>query len=381
MESTDDKWISDNLSYAQTLNLFKETNQEGQRIFTRIIDYFNFISARFNKFIEDESLRSLPHISVDSHRASIMPNKSKPLVPGFMTSSPTPGTRQSVDIMPSSPTSRDSPTYQTAQLCQIQPFRVAAEKLKTEYIPYLVQLRQDYFKKMMGVTEKASGALKSLQESKDRRKSAYEIYCQAGENLKAAYDSKSPELEILKRSFLEAQKNAVDTHTHMNEVTAQTAMKMESAITEFEDIERWRSDSFKDIMKRFSDWLGMLGGEVKKGNSYFDQLLQLVPNDEDLEKNMNVSELPVPAADVDYQIVPLSLLFSKFLPADEIFKNEIKNGGRLFRVKEDCPAHGQFLNVVAGEIIVSLSMSGNNILAKDINDCEGLVPTRAVEPL
>lgn len=100
-----------------------------------------------------------------------------------------------------------------------------------------------------------------------------------------------------------------------------------------------------------------------------------------LKKSMDTSELLVPAADNDYQIIPIDLLFSKFLPKNEIFKEDQQQGKQLYQVTRDCEAHGKFLKAVKDEIVVALEIDDQNIKAKDINDCEGLIPLSAVTKL
>lgn len=351
----DGTWNGKYLTYEQSVDLFSKALEGGKSVFFGIQCYFDELLKKFNSFIVTQ-----PQVSMTSPEAR---------------------TKRSVTMVPRQQTQRmSSPTMLPDQSNPLLTLRDTANCL-VEFNKFLKETSSEYQSKMQEVINKATLAIKTLKEAKSRRELAYEMYSKTGDELKLSYDKKYANLPEMQSKFLEFQKNAVDAHTHMNEVTAQTAMKMESAISEFEDIEKWRSDKLKEIIDSLSSWLKTLSHDLSQSNSMLELLLGQIPSDEAIEKSLDTSELLVPAADEDYQIIPIDLLFSKFVPKDELFKEEQKQGKQLYKIIADCDAHGKYLKAVVDEVVVALEVDDQNITARDINECEGLIPLTAVEKL
>lgn len=349
------EWNGQYLTYEQSVELFSKTLEGGKSVFSNLQGYFDEILKKFNSFIITQAPSSSP---------------------------PQPQIKQrSATTLFKQPIARNSTsTLIPEQSNPLMTLRESANSL-IAYNQYLRDSSSEYQSKMQEVIHKANSALKTLKEAKSRRELAYEMYLKTGEELKLSYDKKYANIVEMQQKFLEFQKNAVDAHTHMNEVTAQTAMKMESAISEFEDIEKWRSDKLKEVIDKLSNWLQTLKHDLGESNTMLQVLLSQIPSDETIEKSMDTNELLDPAADSEYQIIPIDLLFSKFIPKDELFKEEQKQGRLLYEVISECEAHGKFLKAVTGEIVVALEVDDQNIKARDINDCEGLIPLAAVRKL
>ncbi|KAK8848055.1 hypothetical protein M9Y10_019110 [Tritrichomonas musculus] len=347
------KWNDEYLTYDQTVELFNKTLKGGKSVFFGIQAYFDEMLKKFNSFL----------VAQPQQQSQSPPQK---LRPATIVEKPTANNRNSTGSFIGDRASNPILTLRQTANYLIQ------------FSKFLKDTTSEYESRMQEVINKATGALQVLKEAKSRREYAYDMYAKSGEELKVSYDNKYPNLPEMQSNFLEFQKNAVDAHTHMNEVTAQTAMKMESAISEFEDIEKWRSDKFKEIIDNFSTWLRTFSHDLSQSSQMLEFLFGQIPTDESIEKSMDTSELLVPAADADYQIAQVDLLFSKFIPTSEIFKEEQQQGKELYQVTAECDAHGQFLRAVPGEIVVALEVNEENIKARDINECEGLIPLSSV---
>ena len=218
------EWNNQYLTYEQSVELFTKTLEGGKAVFYSIQGYFDELLKKFNSFIVTQP-QALPPIL----------GTSKPRSATTLFKQPTISRNSSPSIIPE-------------QNNTLMILRETANSL-VDYNQFLKNTSSEYQAKMQEVINKATLALRTLKEAKSRRELAYEMYSKTGDELKLSYDKHYDNLPEMQSKFLEFQKNAVDAHTHMNEVTAQTAMKMESAISEFEDIEKWRSDKLKEIIE------------------------------------------------------------------------------------------------------------------------------------
>ena len=317
-----DNWNHEYLNYTDTVQLMKMTVIKDRVLFCKFQEFFTEVLFKFS---------------------------SNP---------PTSGTPTSADI---------------ANLKPIPSFQIASRSTY-KYIQMITSIIKQYDEKAKELCEKATDSLNSLRIAEDCREKAYQKYTEAGEKLKRAYDAKDPNLPAIQNEFLAAQKNAVDTHVHMNDVSAQTEMRMEGAISQFEDVQKWRSNELQEIVDKFVVWISELAKQFKQNNEELDKILHKIPSDSVIDQKMTLSELVAPEADIDYQILQVNPLITSYIPKDDLFKEEVSQGKKLYVVTKECEAHGRYLGAIVSEIVVALNDEGNDYYVKNINECEGLIP-------
>ena len=352
------KWTSENLSYPESLKVMKSVKSESERIFSRINQYFDGLALKFTVFAQGQQQQQ----PINRTRANTVQPKSSSI-------------SHDLDNRPSLEKSVTFSELLTNRICA---FENAGIRLKEEFSSTITQKSIEYSSKMKEMIDKAEDALNSFEQAKKRRNEAYEKYQQAAETLKSNYNNKGM-LPSLKNAFLQAQKDAVDTHTNMNEVAAQTTMKMEGAMSEFEDIERWRSEALKEIISKFINWANKFNQELATENNALEELKNKLPNKDRIMSILNISSIPTPSTEIDYQIFPINPLFSKVIPKKDLYKDEVGKGAKLYRVKQDVKLGGQYVNLVQDEIVAGLEDRGNDIYIRNINECEGLAPKNSLE--
>jgi hypothetical protein len=224
------------------------------------------------------------------------------------------------------------------------------------------------------------GGLDGLSDARTRFETAYSRYKQLGSDLEHAAGQGAPNLPDLKAQFVTAQREAVELHTHMNEVTAQTAVKMEGTMTSYEEIEEWRSEQLKDLIDLVARWCEDFTKQLADGSDRWAAFLKRIPDERAIDELFNASDLPKPFKDDRYHIVRIDPRATQHLDASTMFVDEQKKKGVLHRVTTPCRAHGDYMAAIAGEIICATEDKGDDVMAVNINSANGLLPKSALAP-
>lgn len=261
--------------------------------------------------------------------------------------------------------------------CAFAPFKSANRHFQ-KFLTQLLTLRDDYRAKVDTICKNMKADLDVLTDARARFDAAYAAYKHAADDLKSAADRRAANLADLKTQFVTAQKTAVDLHTHMNEMTAQTAMKMEGGLTAYEEAEQWKTEQIKAFMGAVAEWAEQFSKQLEASNATFMRLKRNIPSDEALLGLMDGSLFPDPRACDEFQAVKIDPVVAQYLDGPGLFPGATQEGKALFRVTKACPAEGIRLAVTPGEIICQLEDKGDSIWAANVNDARGLVPRSAI---
>lgn len=193
--------------------------------------------------------------TVTGHLPRILPDSLKPAAP----TAPLPV------VMSAEAPDADAPDSDFSKLFDVgaRPFRLGHRECG-KLVVALSTISDEYKSKMDSLLANFGSALDDLPDARTRFNGAYERYKQCGEELRAA-----PDVPELKPAFVEAQRAAVALHTNLNDLTLQIAMKIESALTQFEEIEVWRSEKLAQFLKGFAQWCADFAQSVDETNVLF----------------------------------------------------------------------------------------------------------------
>jgi hypothetical protein len=243
---------------------------------------------------------------------------------------------------------------------------------------FLDDMQKEYYGRMEILLANMKGGLDGLSDARARFETAYSHYKQLGSDLQRAADRGAPNLPDLKAQFVAAQREAVELHTHMNEVTAQTAVKMEGTMTSYEEIEEWRSKQLKDIIDLVARSCEDFAEQLTDGSDRWAAFLERIPDERAINKLFDASDLPKPFKDDRYHIIRIDPRATQHLDASTMFVDEQKKKGVLHRVTTACRAHGDYMAAIAGEVICATKDKGDDVMAVNINGANGLLPKSAL---
>lgn len=358
-------WNSQFHMYSESLEILKKMHEDSLVLMKNINSYFSKLAQEINDFTEN---------SINPGGEG--PNRRRtPSVQRLSNKFSRSESHNSKDQQSNSP-----PTpFNTIHLAQVCALKTSHMHLN-EFTENNNKLFQEYHNKMNEIYTSAINAITSVEESKSFYEKAYKAYQDAGEQLKKAYDSGSSKLDEKKENFIEKQTKAVESHTHLNEVTAQTALLLESAMTQFEDQEQAKYEMFKQIIIGFGYWLEELAKNFDESSVQYEELLTNLPTIEQLNKLFDSHSIPNPKSDIQYQLIRVNPDLSIHLKASQFFKEEQVPGRTVYRVTEDFSGDGaEFLSVKKGHLVLSLEQRPPNVYVKDINECEGMIPLNILE--
>jgi uncharacterized protein YukE len=338
-------WIPDHRDYYETVAILRRCQTETMKHIEDITSFFTSLKAKFGTLVE-------------GRRSSADPQR-----------------KSKSDYV----TRRTEDRFDGARSAHLSAFRSAHQDLQDRIVPFLVRYRSDYNDKMTDAIERMTVALDCLLQANTRFESAYRKYKRSAADLVEAHDEGAPNLRDLKAAFEEAQRQAVDAHSQLNETTAQTAVLMETALTQYEGVEMWRAEQLRQFLVDVADCFEKVAGLLDDSNAAVVQLETFLPDLAAVEQAVDVSKLQVPEADDRFQFIPIDPRATQFLDRAKMFADEQKDGGRLFRVLRDCIGSGEYLAAAAGEIVCCLKEAQEYILAVNINQSEGLLKKEDVE--
>jgi hypothetical protein len=346
-------WIARYLQYPEVVAFLRKVEQGHDQTFADVHAYLSGVRDRIGDLIQ-ESKKGPFAVRADPTRGS------------DAVSSPT----------------FDAPVskFIGAPDCAFAPYKVAHRNF-AKVLAQLATLRDEFRGKIGTICKNMKADLDVLSDARAHFDAAYQAYQQAAVDLTAAADRRAPNLGELKAQFIAAQRTAVDLHTHMNEMIAQTAMKMEGGLTAYEEAERWKSEQIQAFLTGVAEWCELFSAEVDKSSGQFARLKQAIPSDEALMTMMDGTRFPDPRSCDEFQINRLDPAVMHFVDGAVLFPNAAKERLPLFRVAGACPGGRDRLPVSQGDIICQIEDRGDTILAMNINNVKGIVPRSALAPL
>lgn len=352
------EWASPCLQYKEVIQLLETTQGENLNQLGHLVAFFQGIESGFDQFFRRAKSIVPAQEQVDMCLRSVMEATS--------------GKREH--------DSGESP-FESAHICHLASFKQASRSFRDKVMTFLVNFMQEYRHRMECLRTNMCQAMTTLENMRAKFAKSYKQYQLVADRLKQAYDNHDPTLDLAKEGFIKAQKEAVEVHTGMNQCTAQTAMQLDSGLKEFEEVENWRSDQLKEFMIVLGEWLEDFAKQIEDGNLALIQLARLVPELGKLSEVMDCSTVIPPKSDDRFEFVRVDPRITALLDKQDLYRAEQSTGHCLYRVTADCSGHGAFLPVSKDEVVVGMSTSHGNVLVKNINDSQGLVPTSALMKL
>lgn len=238
----------------------------------------------------------------------------------------------------------------------------------------------EYETRAKEIIEKATGSLRNLDEVTSVAASTHEAYVQAGANVKRAFETKSSKLQDARHSFVAAQRMAVEAHNKMNSMRGIVTTQFAETLSDFESLEAWRADVWKNVLEAFSE-----GTELSTAQYFMlaNQVNAIVTKAEAEVGGdaFNIDFMKDAVSEERYQPVIVPRAACRFLDMQEVFKNDLSRGGKLYRVVTDSRGAPDELDVRGDEIVCALEDRGERRLCKNINDCVGLVSSQLLQPV
>ena len=337
-------------SYKEILDAIETNTQQNSQIMTKTANMLGttILSLTYAK----ESLKDLSYSSMEKMAHAPPDISESPLAPLLHTL-------------------LDDVLHPTAALeLSIQMLEKVRHTLTVSALEYESRARE--------IVQKGTESLRSLDEATAIAASTHEAYVQAGEYVKKAFAAKSSKLQDARNAFAAAQRVAVDAHNKMNNVRGATTTQFAETLSDFETLEIWRSDVWKNVVEEFSTGTDLSTAQYFMLANQVNTIVAKAESDADT-KDLNVDFLKDAAASEMYQTVVVPRAACQFLDMKEVYKSDISKGGVLYRVKCDSRGATDELDVRTGEILVALEDRGERRLCKNINDCVGLVPKDVLE--
>ena len=239
---------------------------------------------------------------------------------------------------------------------------------------------REYKDKMEAVLKSAHSSIQKMESIKKQYDNAHKAYMQSGANLRNAYDNHAQQkLQQLRDEFMKNQKNAIAMNRRVNEQQSSFCDEFESFLSDFEQIEQWRTEHLKMFFKE-------LAGNVERSAALFHASATQVefnakrmdPDSDSKMINQDVGLKQCKCSPV-FQIIPIMPIASNFLDPNVVFEKEINEGGRIAKSKSQFRGNQNQLDITPNELLVVLREEDDQYVCKNINECIGLVPKDIIE--
>jgi len=351
--------MSSYLTYKDTLETIHSSMTENHRLLKVLRDYFGDFGQGLNTM--KDALAGLP---------AVLQNNEKPEKKAVKGNS--------IDFE----SIFSALWHRLAEDCMnpMKNFEEASIIIRDDVGAKFAEAAKEYGNKASVITQKGKELMQNLQTLDEQRMSAYKIYENAAQEVKDAFTAKSPKLAEIREAFVKAQTNAVNLHNKVNDERASTATKIEILLSEFEGLELWRVETIRRCLADFAKALESIARNFEKNSAEIKQSVEKINPRVDIDHLRLNTEIKNPASDDRFQLVPIIPLASQYADLSLIFKDEMKNGGKFVKSKQDYVGTSDQLNLKVGEIVIVLEECGEMLRCKNINESIGFVPCSIVEP-
>ncbi|OHS93115.1 hypothetical protein TRFO_40564 [Tritrichomonas foetus] len=262
----------------------------------------------------------------------------------------------------------------------IENFKYTESNLREIISKQIIVVAEQYKSKMEDLIKKSNMAIQKLETIKKQAEDAHTIYMQSGNNLKNGFENQTNKIHQLKEDFVRSQNIAFELHKKLNEERALFCDEFESFLTDFEQIEQWRIEHLKEAYIE-------LAGNIDRTAALFHtsaSQISFYSNEMDPESDSKLindsPKLKNSICSPLYQIIPVSSIATNHLDMNDVFSNEIQNGGKIGHAQTDfIGTECDQLDIFRNESVVVLSEEGDQYLCKNINECIGFVPKSIIK--
>lgn len=238
----------------------------------------------------------------------------------------------------------------------------------------------EYTKRAIRIKTQKDSVLNKFRSAAEASKIAHDEYFQAGKAVENAFSSKSSKLNYLRNAFVAAQLKALRAHRGLLVIQEITNDQIENLLTEFEHLEKWRTFQLEQALKVFGTRLEGVASLFRSTVDQVNALSEGIDTKDKIEHHLpewsiNCEVFP------EFQIAPVPLISSAYLPPEKGFAELIPKGAKLGTILQDSNGDVQasMLKVSKGEVIAVMEKEGDVFKCIDINDCTGYVPIRLVQ--
>ena len=264
-------------------------------------------------------------------------------------------------------------------LLQIPSYEVASEKLKKYAEAKISQSAAEYTQRNSSLRQKFEDELKNYAKIKKMNDDANNAYKDAGFLLQQAEQKKDPNLADFQKKFVEARTKAIEANQQACQQVEGVTQNMESLLTQFEELEKWRGDELKGILLSFSSTLIEIANNFVIGSSKMNDAVSEIPMVLDSHVIARFESFRTAETDDFFQVWPVNTLVTKYLDSNFLFQADVAKGCQLFVCKEAYIGPSGHLNCQEGEIVCGLEQKGDCVLCKNINESVGLLPKSILE--
>ncbi|KAH0791767.1 SH3 domain containing protein [Histomonas meleagridis] len=345
-------------TYPELIDVLRETKAETLGIYQKMIEFFNHFTGNLEEMItqltqftaeyspkaeKKQASQKGPHITLD-------PN-------GVLTE-----------------LGKAFPHIASTSLAQIPAFTFTSTILKEEATQKLEHDLHEYDTKFTEILDTYQKALDTYTEARNKYDKDYKAYVQSGESARNKGNKKLVDV------FVKAKKTALESHAALESVTAETSLKMEQILTEYEDLEMWRSDKMQQFILNLAETLKKVATKLSEGKAEFFTAIHHVPINEDVNKLKDFSFMPSAEADPKYQMIYINPAITHLLKPEQLYPDDVKQGKAIYKLKRDYTEGPRtHLKAKCGDLVVGVGEEGDCFLCKDVNECVALIPKTALE--
>lgn len=347
-------------TYPALYDVLQETKKETIGVYTRLKDFFVHFNGNIEELINQLQQFTFEYLPKTDKRA--LPNKFTPSVPLDMNG-------QLSEI------GKAFNGLVTSSIVPFSSIQLTSTLIRDTATVRLDEDSKEYDQKFTEILDNFKSALDSYNDTRTKYDNDYKSYVQAGDTVK----SKGANNKKLLDAFFKAKKAALDSHQQLENVTAETSMKMEQILTEYEDLELWRAERMQVFLTLLCEIFTKISFNISEDKSELYSAVHHIPIQNDASVLTDFNFLPPPESDSKYQTICINTVITHVLKPDQLYPDDIKEHRPIFKVTRDHDGPRHHLHVRAGDLIVGLSEDGDFYRCKDVNECIALVPKSILE--
>lgn len=347
-------------TYPALLEVLQETKKETIGVYTRLKTFL----VHFNGNIDD-LVNQLHQFTCE-----YLPKTDKRAIPCKFT--------PSTPFDPSGQLSELGKAFNNLASTTIVPIpslSLTSSLIKDTAITRIDEDCKEYDQKFTEILDNFKQTLKSYSDTRTKYDNDYKSYVQAGDTVKAKGSNNKKLLD----AFFKAKKTALDSHLQLENITAETSMKMEQILTEYEDLELWRAERMQQFLTTLCDIFNKISQKVLEGKTELYSAVHHIPIQNDANMLTDFNFIPPAEADNKYQTICINTVITHVLKPEQLYPDDIKEHRPIFKVTRDYDGPRLHLHVKSGDLIVGLSEEGDFYRCKDVNECIALVPKSILE--
>lgn len=261
-------------------------------------------------------------------------------------------------------------------ITQTKAFQFASGELKSNTISVIDQLIQDYHSNSVQIIQKFQNVLKEYDTVINEDEKIQANYKLAANNyIQAKSSKKEHQIRKTKNEYEKARLAAINSHSNKVDRAARTSLHLESILTEFENLEKYRINKTNEILNNFSEALFSAGAEFVTGKSELYASVKCI--NPDAESETLEKEVTIRSASVNDQYQPFRLPqeVTLILPESELFPEDIRKGRKFVKASKDYKGPPDHLEVIKDEVLLAEDrVVDGMVMCQNVNESIGLLP-------